>query len=271
MFPLQDNIPSRKTPFCNYALIGLCTFVFFKQATEKPEDVSMVERYGMIPARIVRPDQPVTIVVDRDVVMTPAGPQPVDTTREAAPPAVPAWLTLATCTFLHGGWMHLLGNMWFLLIFGDNVEDRLGHLGYLAFYVVGGTIASLIHFVTDLGSTVPTVGASGAIAAVMGAYFVWYPHAKVRTFIPIFIFPIFIVVPATVFLGLWFVMQFLQGTSSLMSAEAGGVAWWAHIGGFGAGYLIAGAIGHSPICRPPNDSRRAYEHRSPVLQLRRPG
>ena len=269
MFPLQDNIPSRTTPFCNYALIGLCTFIFLKQATEKPQDVSLVERYGMIPARVIHPDKPVTITVAEDVVMTPLGPMVERTKREAAPPAVPAWLTLATCTFLHGGWMHLLGNMWFLLIFGDNVEDRLGHAGYLVFYVLGGTVASLIHLVTDPGSAVPTVGASGAIAAVMGAYFVWYPHARVRTFIPVFIFPFFIVVPATLFLGLWFVMQFLQGTSSLMSAETGGVAWWAHIGGFGAGYLIAGALGHSPLCRSSNEERRAYVSQPPAIRLRR--
>src|SRR5204862_2064999 len=129
-------------------------------------DVSLVERYAMIPARITKPDQPVMITVDRDVVETPEGLQVVDTEKEAAPPAVPVWLTLVTCTFLHGSWMHLLGNMWFLHIFGDNVEDRLGHLGYLAFYVVGGAIASLIHFITGPSSPVPTVGASGAIAVV---------------------------------------------------------------------------------------------------------
>ncbi|HVJ68595.1 MAG TPA: rhomboid family intramembrane serine protease [Caulifigura sp.] len=269
MFPLQDNIPSRTTPFCNYLLIAVCTLVYIVQAAEDPEGVSLVERFGMIPARVIKPNEPVTITVDARVVMTPEGPELVKLQREAAAPAVPAWLTLATCTFLHGGWMHLLGNMWFLLIFGDNVEDRLGHIGYVLFYVLGGTIASLIHLVTDPGSTVPTVGASGAIAAVMGAYFVWYPHARVRTFIPVFIVPFFIVVPATVFLGLWFLMQFLQGTSSLMSAETGGVAWWAHIGGFGAGYLIAGAIGHSPICRPRNETRRVYDTQGPVVRLRR--
>lgn len=270
MFPLQDNIPSRTTPFGNYLVIAICTLVFVGQFRETPEDVSLVEKFGMIPARIVHPEQPVEITVSQDLVQTPSGPQILKVTREAGAPAVPAWLTLTTCIFLHGGWMHLLGNMWFLLIFGDNVEDRLGHVGYLIFYLVGGTIASSIHFVTDLGSTVPTVGASGAIAAVMGAYFVWYPHAKVRTFIPIFIFPFFIVVPATVFLGLWFVMQFLQGTSSLMSAETGGVAWWAHIGGFGAGYLIAGAIGHSPLCRSRNEASRTYVDQPPVIRLRSP-
>ncbi len=259
MFPLQDNIPSRTTPICNYLLIAVCSIIFLRQATESRDDVSLVERFAMIPARIVNPDVPVTITVAQDVVRTPQGLQVIETKREAAPPAVPAWMTLVTCCFLHGSWMHLLGNMWFLHIFGDNVEDRLGHIGYLLFYVVGGTIASLIHFVTDLGSTIPTVGASGAIAAVMGAYFVWYPHAKVRTFIPIFIFPFFIIVPATLFLGLWFAMQFLQGTTSLMSTETGGVAWWAHVGGFGAGYLIAGALGHSPLCRSSNPNRRAYE------------
>jgi membrane associated rhomboid family serine protease len=270
MFPLQDNIPARTTPFVNYALIGLCTFVFFKQATEKPEDVSLIERYAMIPSRITNPDKPVDITVAVDVVSTPEGLQVVETKKQAGPPAVPPWLTMTTCIFLHGGWMHLLGNLWFLHIFGDNVEDRLGHFGYLVFYLVGGTIASLIHFITGPSSMLPTVGASGAIAAVMGAYFDWYPHSKVRTFIPIFIFPIFIVVPAAVFLGLWFLMQFLQGTSSLMAAEAGGVAWWAHIGGFAAGYLIAAVVSRSPFCRPPNEARRVYEYRAPPLQFRRP-
>jgi membrane associated rhomboid family serine protease len=269
MFPLQDNIPSRTTPFVNWALIGLCSFVFLKQATESPQDVTLLEQYAMIPARITRPDQPVEITTAVDVVETPQGLRLHETKKVAAPPAVPVWLTLTTCTFLHGGWMHLLGNMWFLLIFGDNVEDRLGHLGYAAFYLVGGTIASLIHFVTGPSSTLPTVGASGAIAAVMGAYFDWYPHAKVRTFIPVFIFPLFIVVPAAVFLGLWFLMQFLQGTTSLMAAEAGGVAWWAHIGGFAAGYLIAGAVGRSPVCRPPNETRRVYEPRPAPMRFGR--
>src|SRR5436190_16670954 len=114
MFPLQDNIPSRTTPYTNWVLIGLCTFVFLRQAMETNNDVSLVERYAMIPARITKPDQPVMITVDRDVVETPEGLQVVDTEKEAAPPAVPVWLTLVTCTFLHGSWMHLLGNMWFL-------------------------------------------------------------------------------------------------------------------------------------------------------------
>lgn len=270
MFPLQDNIPSRTTPYCNWALIGLCTFIFLRQATETKDDVSLLERYAMIPARITNPDEPVKITVDRTLVETPNGLEVFETQKDAAPPAVPAWMTLVTCVFLHGGWMHLLGNMWFLSIFGDNVEDRLGHLGYLVFYLVGGTIASLIHFITGPTSTLPTVGASGAIAAVMGGYFVWYPHAKVRAVIPIFIFPVFFVVPAAVFLGLWFLMQFWQGTTSLMATEAGGVAWWAHIGGFGAGYLIAGALGHSPVCRPPNPVRRVYQPQPSLLRFRRP-
>jgi len=268
MFPLQDNIPARTTPFVNYALIGLCTFVFVQQSMEKPEDDSLIERYAMIPSRITDPDKPVEITVAIDVVKSRDGLVVVETKKTAAPPAVPAWLTMTTCIFLHGGWMHLLGNLWFLHIFGDNVEDRLGHVGYLVFYLVGGTVASLIHFITGPSSTLPTVGASGAIAAVMGAYFEWYPHAKVRTFLPIFIFPLFIVVPATVFLGLWFLIQFFQGTSSLMSAEAGGVAWWAHIGGFAAGYIIAALIGRSPFCNPPNQARRYYEPQQAPIHFR---
>src|SRR5690606_5683097 len=127
-----------------------------------------------------------------------------------------------------GGWLHLLGNMWFLYIFGDNVEDRLGHVGYLLFYLGAGVIASGVHLVTNSSSMIPTVGASGAIAGVMGGYFVLYPHSRVLTLVPIFIFIHIMVIPAPVFLGIWFLLQFFQGTFSLGAVQAGGVAWWAH-------------------------------------------
>jgi membrane associated rhomboid family serine protease len=149
------------------------------------------------------------------------------------------WLTLLTCIFLHGGWMHFLGNMWFLYIFGDNVEDRFGHLGFGLFYLLCGVGASAAHLLTNRGSAVPTIGASGAIAAVMGAYFVLYPRARVLTVVPIFYFLEMIVLPAPLFLGVWFVIQFFQGAFAISAAASTGVAWWAHVGGFVAGMVLA--------------------------------
>lgn len=260
MIPLSDNIPSRSVPVVNYALIGICLVVFLAQVGESPEAPSLVERFGMIPSRITDPEKPVDIVVGVQRVMTPRGIQYQEVRRPAAPPAVPAVLTLLTCIFLHGGWMHFLGNMLFLHIFGDNVEDRFGHIGYLAFYALCGTLASLAHLWSAPGSTIPTVGASGAIAGVMGAYFVWYPRAHVRAIVPIFFFLHLVEVPAPIFLGVWFLLQFFQGTMSIDGTEAAGVAWWAHIGGFVCGLLIAKLMGRTRVLRPANTVRRRPFH-----------
>ena len=145
-----------------------------------------------------------------------------------------------TAMFLHGGWLHLVLNLWFLWIFGDNDEDRIGHSRYLVLYLAAGTAATLAHVIANPASTLPTVGASGAIAGVLGAYFLAYPRARVTTLIPIFVFIHVAVLPAWVVLGMWFALQFLSGALSLATtqASAGGVAWWAHIGGFAAGFLL---------------------------------
>jgi membrane associated rhomboid family serine protease len=181
---------------------------------------------------------------------------------------MPAIFTLLTCVFLHGGWLHFLGNMWFLHIFGDNVEDRFGHVGFLIFYLVGGVAASAIHLLSEPGSTVPTIGASGAIAAVMGAYFVWYPHALIKTLIPIFFFFTIAVVPAALFLAIWFVLQFFQGAASISATKTEGVAWWAHVGGFGAGYLIAGFLGRTPALKPRNGNVRPDSSEMRMYRIR---
>ncbi|MBX3436811.1 MAG: rhomboid family intramembrane serine protease [Planctomycetaceae bacterium] len=255
MIPLRDNIPSRSKPVVNYTLIGLCAIAFFAQLATPPDAPSLVERYGMIPARISNPNAEVEIQVAVRRVMTARGPEEELVLRPAAPSAVPPVLTMLTCIFLHGGWMHFLGNMWFLHIFGDNVEDRFGHLGYLIFYLVCGGAASLAHYVTDMGSAVPTIGASGAIAGVMGAYFVSYPHAKVMTLLPLFVIWQIIVLPASVFLGIWFLIQFFQGTLSVTAAEATGVAWWAHIGGFAVGVAAAWGLDRMHLLRPLNTAQ----------------
>ncbi|KUK82841.1 MAG: putative membrane protein [Pelotomaculum thermopropionicum] len=145
---------------------------------------------------------------------------------------------LTAAMFMHGGWFHVLSNMLYLWIFGDNVEDRMGHLKYLVFYLIAGYIATLAHIFYSPLSNVPLIGASGAIAGVLGAYLILFPRAKVLTLIFIFIFIQIIPVPAVIFLGLWFVLQLLQGAAGLSQQVAQGVAFWAHIGGFVAGMLL---------------------------------
>jgi membrane associated rhomboid family serine protease len=156
--------------------------------------------------------------------------------------------------FLHGGWLHLIGNMWYLWIFGDNVEDRVGHIRFLAFYLLCGFGAGIAHTIINANTAVPSIGASGAIAGVLGAYLVSYPFARVLTLVPLFIFIQIIEIPAVIVLGLWFVIQFFNGTAALASttaASAGGVAWWAHVGGFLLGVLLIGLF--------PRRGRQRYD------------
>ncbi|HUG90131.1 MAG TPA: rhomboid family intramembrane serine protease [Planctomycetaceae bacterium] len=262
MIPLRDNIPSRTTPFVTYAVIAACAVVFFLQlGDERREEAgqpTITEQYSMIPARVTKPREPVEIPVDVELRHTRDGRvEQVLIRRPAAPPPIPAWLTLVTSMFLHGGWLHFIGNMWFLYIFGDNVEDRFGHVGYLLFYLLTGLVASLAHYATDPLSAVPSLGASGAIAGVMGGYLVLYPRAMVLTLVPIFFFIQIVVVPAAFFLIVWFAIQFFQGTLAItaMQQEGGGVAFWAHIGGFVAGVLGAGAGRLFGLVREPVTQR----------------
>ncbi|MBI1309811.1 rhomboid family intramembrane serine protease [bacterium] len=254
MIPLRDNIPSRSTPIVNYAVIAACSVVFLLQLSETPDRPSLVERFGMVPARVADPNAPVTMQQVREV-RTPFGRQRVLDEHPMAPAAVPTWMTLLTCVFLHGGWLHFVGNMWVLWIFGDNVEDRYGHIGYLIFYLSCGIIASTAHFLADRSSTMPTIGASGAIAGVMGAYFLLYPRARVLCIIPIFFFLQIMWLPAPLFLGIWFLIQFLEGTSTHAAGVAGGVAWWAHIGGFLAGLAVTLWLRNHRHLRAPIESR----------------
>jgi membrane associated rhomboid family serine protease len=151
------------------------------------------------------------------------------------------YLPFLTTMFLHGGWLHLIANMWTLFIFGDNVEDRLGHFRFLLFYLASGVAGSLLHAYLTPNSWIPVVGASGAIAGVMGAYFLLFRHSIVLVFIPFFILAPIVEVPAYVFLGVWFVLQFFSGTFSILGprvAQGGGGAFWAHVGGFVAGFCL---------------------------------
>jgi membrane associated rhomboid family serine protease len=208
VIPLRDNVPRRRRPVVNWTLIGVNVAVFVYEVLIGPELPELFARRALVPAGWI--------------------------------PWSPADLgALVTSAFLHGGLFHLVSNLWTLWIFGDNVEDRMGHLRYLAFYLTCGGLAGLLHVFTNYGSPIPTVGASGAIAGVLGAYFVLYPTARVVTLIPLFFWPFLVELPAFLFLGFWFLSQILSGTAAIANEmAAGGVAWWAHIGGFLAGLAL---------------------------------
>ncbi len=212
MIPIRDTIQSKSHPLVNNALIGVNAVVYLVTLTQGSSLNEFFVIYGLVPARYTVPE----------ISQYFTFPQQA--------------FSLLSFMFLHGGFLHLLGNMWSLYIFGDNVEDRLGSARYLAFYLLCGLVSGLSHLVLNAHSQVPTVGASGAIAGVMGAYFILYPQSKILTLIPIFFIPYFVEIPAFVFLGLWFVLQFLSAAGS--GAQSSGVAWWAHIGGFVFGLLF---------------------------------
>ncbi|MBI5758532.1 MAG: rhomboid family intramembrane serine protease [Planctomycetales bacterium] len=265
MIPLRDNIPSRTIPIINFLMIAACAVVFLLQLRdEKSGQTHLVDQLAMIPERVSQPDKPVTI---RDVRHVQQGGRHklVEVERTLPPPMVPPRLTMLTCIFLHGGWMHFLGNMWFLWIFGDNVEDRFGHVGFALFYLGCGIAASAAHYLTDPTSTIPTIGASGAIAGVMGAYLVLYPRATVLSLVPILYIMRIVVIPAPAFLGIWFVIQLVQGTSG----HGGGVAWWAHIGGFAVGAAVAALLGMIHLLRPPVAERLPNTERMTTYRYRR--
>lgn len=215
MIPLRDENPSRDRPVVTTLIVLANVLAFLYQLQLGPALSQFFQQFAVIPADIW-------------------GDSSGDPVRRALP--------LVTSLFLHGGWLHLIGNMWMLWIFGDNVEDRLGHGRYLLFYLLGGVVANVAHILTNPHSALPTIGASGAIGAVLGAYACLHPRAKVLTLIPLGFFLQTVEVPAWIFLGIWFGLQLLQGTFSLFTRgaqEVGGIAFWAHIGGFAYGYLAA--------------------------------
>ena len=218
MIPLRDDAPRYATPYVNYFLLALNTLVFLFEVSLPPGTRNgFIFEFGVVPARLTALIQGSPAVV-----------------------LVPAVLSVLTSMFLHASWMHLIFNMWALYIFGDNIEDYLGHFRYLLFYLLTGVAASFVHVLFNPGSRVPSVGASGAIAGVMGAYFVLYPTARVLTLVP-FLFVFFLWLPAWVVLGFWFLAQFLSGAATSIaysSQTSGGIAFWAHVGGFLAGVVL---------------------------------
>jgi membrane associated rhomboid family serine protease len=215
MLPLRDDQPRYSTPWVNYFLIGLNLVIFLFEATLDRRSLELlIRQFGVVPSHWA---------------LFLEGSQ-----RYPLPAVV---LPFFTSMFLHGSWMHVIGNMWFLYIFGDNVEDYLGHFKYLVFYLLAGLIAMSTQVLVSLHSSVPTVGASGAIAGVLGAYFDLYPKARELTWCLVFV----LWVPAWIILGYWFALQFLSGTATLIAVQGqniGGVAFWAHVGGFVSGALM---------------------------------
>jgi membrane associated rhomboid family serine protease len=226
VFPINDNNPTRITPYVTYALITLNIVVFIHEMTLSPPQLAQFfQLYAVIPRELTASFFGIPI------------PQPI-----------PEPLTLITSQFLHGGFAHIFGNMLFLWIFGNNIEDQLGHVKYLIFYLSCGVLAALSQWVFSIGSAIPSLGASGAIAGVLGAYILKFPNAKVRTLVFLGPFIIFPDIPAIYFLGIWFLQQALYGIASLnvpsnIGMESGGVAYWAHIGGFVFGAILGPLLG----------------------------
>ena len=209
MIPLRDTQPSFSKPLVTGFLIAVNILIFLYEFSLDPYSLNhFIMEYGVVPGRL-------------------------------------QYLDLLSSMFLHGGWFHLLGNMWFLWIYGDNVEDVLGHHKYLLFYILCGVAAGMVQVITNPGSRIPTVGASGAIAGVMGAYLIKFPRAKILTLVPIFIFVTTMEIPAVFMLLYWFVLQIFSGFGSAGTSNVsqGGVAWFAHIGGFLAGMLLIKIMG----------------------------
>lgn len=214
MLPLGDENPVRLTPYVNWILIGGCVLIFLWQVSGGSSHfISTLYLYGLVPARLLSGD---------------------------------GYHTFVTSIFLHGGWTHLLGNMLFLHIFGDNIEDVCGHLRYIAFYIVSGAAASALWLFTAWGAQYPAVGASGAISGVMGAYFIMFPGARIRTLVSLGFFWQVVRVPAYTMIGLWFVYQFMLALIPINM----GVAYWAHVGGFIAGIALAGVFKPALRSRP---------------------
>jgi len=222
VIPLRDSLRPRTAPFINWILIAVNLYIFIREIMLPPGELNEVfYTLGLIPSNVSH------------LIFSGS---PLDVSM----------ISFITAMFLHGGWMHVLSNMLFLWVFGDNVEDRLGHLRYLFFYLAAGIVGSIAHIMSNPFSEVPIIGASGAVAGVLGAYFVTFPRARVLTLIPIIIFFTIVEIPAVIFLALWFVLQIFNGTASLGGA-ADAVAWWAHVGGFLAGIVLIKTLGKAKI------------------------
>ncbi|MGB4563566.1 MAG: rhomboid family intramembrane serine protease [Dethiobacteria bacterium] len=222
MIPIRDSAPRRGFPIVNIAFIMVNFLVFLYQLTLTPGELQQFFRsYGTIPLQVTT-----------SLGLFLRGSLP-------APELLSALFPLISANFLHGGWLHLLGNMLYLWVFGDNIEGRLGHGSYLLAYLLMGAGSQMVHLLSDPLSPVPLVGASGAIAGVLGAYLILYPRSQILTLVPLGFFITFVRIPALVFLPIWFLLQLINATGAILFSSVQAVAWWAHVGGFIIGFLMA--------------------------------
>ena len=233
MIPIKDNVPRVTPPFAVSLIIGINALAFVYSLSLDPRVMAhLYHLFGVVPARFFEPQW----------------------AAWAGYPQTMGW-PLVTYMFLHGGWLHIILNMWMLWIFGDNIEDVTGHTGFVLFYVLCGMAAVGLHMAFEQASPIPVIGASGAVAGVMGAYIVLYPHGRVLTLVPIIVIPLFLQLPAILFLGVWFLSQVFSGLVSSAQEAAKEVAWWAHVGGFVAGIALIRVFrrkGHCKYCYNPN-------------------
>ena len=249
MIPIRDTISSKNYPIVNNILIGINVFVYLAVLLTHGTELSRFDYiYGLVPARYSTPQIASYFSFGQQA------------------------FSLISFMFLHGGFWHLLGNMWTLYIFGDNVEDRLGSVRYLLFYLLCGMASGFTHLILNLHSNTPVIGASGAIAGIMGAYMLLHPYSKILTLIPIIFIPWFVEIPAVFFLGFWFLMQFFQATS--VNSGASGIAWWAHVGGFLFGMLFLKVFLYFPVLRGAGATRNLHNittrKKTHKLQMIRP-
>jgi membrane associated rhomboid family serine protease len=241
-FPLRDDNPAHRPPLMTLGIIGLNVVMLIWLARLTPVQQQLViYQHGFVPARIgaMLRHQAIEVKIGQRLLHPRFGvPVQVVRTFELDSPPRQVLTSLLTTMFLHAGWQHLIGNMWFLLIFGNNVEDRLGHLAYLGFYLLGGLLATAGHWLHDPASMTPVVGASGAVAAVLGAYAVTWPWARIHTLLLLGCIPLFLDFPALVVLGVWFVVQLLSARAAIGIETTGGVAFFAHVCGFVAGAAL---------------------------------
>ena len=250
MIPIKDYPgPRRRMPWVTWGLIAVNVIIFLYEVSLGPNAPAFMLAYSVVPVALVH-GIPQTSLPGVPAHLPFQTPNPV-------------YLTIITSMFLHAGWLHIGGNMLFLYIFGDNVEDRMGHFPYLAFYLFCGVIAGISQAVVTLNSSIPSLGASGAIAGVLAAYLVLFPWARVRTVIFIVIFFTIVTLPAFVLIGIWFLLQFFDGVAALSNVQQGmgGVAYFAHIGGFVTGLVITLLL--RPLLRPPADVSYPYFPRHP--------
>jgi membrane associated rhomboid family serine protease len=255
MIPLYDHNPTHRTPLVTVALIAINTLVMVWLATLSPiEQQQAAITHGFIPARVeqLRSQQVLEVKLQEMAEAHDRSGRVRNVVRDVgtislSPSRASIILSLLTTMFMHGGWLHLVGNMWFLWIFGNNVEDRLGHVAYVSFYLIGGLLATACHWAYDPASTTPVIGASGAVSAILGAYAVHWPRATVTTLVFLGFFITTVEIPALVWLGIWFGGQLLEAGAS----RDLGVAVWAHIGGFVAGAILMPIL--CRVIRPPAD------------------